>query len=142
VILLFSAYWTRHAVTPLHDRDIHVPATNPMIPSASVLSPTAKLQCRVKTARESLHGPVIWRGLWPQHSPDFNNTLRLICGGVSKIKLLNKFAQSGRTKKQHTPSGFNNIRGRTQSKRPQVYGVHPVSRATLSASAVALESCC
>ena len=45
-------------------------AANPITQRAR-LSSTARLHSRLKTVRESLHGPLIRRGLWPLHSPDF-----------------------------------------------------------------------
>jgi hypothetical protein len=58
-------------VTSLKDWEMHLLATNPMIHSASLLSPTAEVTLRFENSAIdlTLHGRVIRRGLWPVHSP-------------------------------------------------------------------------
>jgi len=79
-------------------------AANPITQSAR-LSLTARLHSRVKTVWESLHCPLIRRGLWPLHSPDFMRCDLYLWGSLKD----NSCSHSGRTTKQHPPWGFNNF---------------------------------
>jgi hypothetical protein len=49
---------------------MHLPAANPVIHNARLLSPSLNLYSLLKTVRQTLHGRVIMCGLWPLQSPN------------------------------------------------------------------------